>query len=135
MRGLSIYKPCSFIRVDIHTNPQASDRVQGGLFASRKKRAFASASLAENLQNPARMHVIAGSEYRVTTAASLPVVTRHIANPNHRPHPTTLPRLFRPQSWLDCTDCLTAHTAEFRELLLRHFTVMESQLPNGVRIP
>ncbi len=50
-------------------------------------------------------------------------------------HPTTLPRLFRPQIRLDCTDCLTAHADESRELFLRRFTVMESQLPNGVRIP
>jgi len=118
-------------------NPQPSDRVREGPFASRQERVFDSTSLTENLQNPARMPVFAGSGRRVTTAASLPVVTRHIANPHHyhRPHPTTLPRLFRPQIWLDSTDCLTAHANEFRELFLRHFTVLESQLPNGVRIP
>ena len=65
---MSIDKPCRFAGDDIRYNPQASDRVQGDSFASRKKHAFDSASLSENLQNPARMHVLAGSEYRVTTA-------------------------------------------------------------------
>ncbi len=73
---MSIDKPCRFARGDFRTNPQASDRVQGDSFASRKKHAFDFASLIENLQNPARMHVLAGSEYRVTKNASLLVVTR-----------------------------------------------------------
>ena len=34
---------------------------------------------------------------------------------------------------LDCTDRLTAHSDIFSELLLRHLTMMESQLPNSVR--
>ncbi len=73
-------------------NPQPSDRVREGLFASRQERAFDSTSLIENLQNPARMRVVAGSGRRVTTAASLPVVTRHITNSRHyrRPRPMSL---------------------------------------------
>jgi len=73
---MSIDKPCRFFWGDIRTNPQAFDGVQGSPFASRQKRAFASASLTENLQNPAGMSALAGSEYRVTTTASLLVVTR-----------------------------------------------------------
>ena len=73
---VSTDKTFKIARCDIRINPQASDRVQGDSLASRKKHAFESASLIENLQNPARMHVIVGSEHRVTTTASLLVVTR-----------------------------------------------------------
>jgi hypothetical protein len=59
--------------------------MQGGSFASRQKCALESASLAENLQNPARTCVIAGSEYRVTTAASLLLVTRRASHHYARP--------------------------------------------------
>ncbi len=65
---MSTDKACWVARGDLRINPQASDCVQGGSFASRQERAFDSASLTENLQNPARMGVIAGSERRVTTA-------------------------------------------------------------------
>jgi hypothetical protein len=56
-------------------NARASDEERGVLFASRRKRAFCAASLVENLQNPVRMRVIAGSGRRVTTALRS-VVTR-----------------------------------------------------------
>jgi len=71
----------------IRINPHESDRVQGDSFASWKKHAFDPASLIENLQNPARMHVIAGSEYRVTTTASRLVVTRQAKDLTYKIEP------------------------------------------------
>ena len=69
----------------IRINPHESDRVQGDSFASWKKHAFDPASLIENLQNPARMHVIAGSEYRVTTelraGSDAALISRNSARP------------------------------------------------------
>jgi len=65
---LSTYKDYRFSAGVIRINPQVSDQLQGGSFASRQERAFDSASLSENLQNPARVRVAAGPERRVTTA-------------------------------------------------------------------